>query len=397
MDNSKLINPFALGGVVTGKRFAGRSAEIERVRMIAQSGQHVYLFAPRRYGKTSLLREAFARLEQAGDLVVVWCDCLPSTDVQSLAIRLAEEVVRASHAGRAADWGKTIGSLFKRLRPALKIDSHGQATVSLEVGPNAPALPNLEDALSAVEQLAIKQGKPLVLVLDEFQQIAEWDKGHQTEAVMRTAIQNFHRVSCIFAGSERHLLQHMFSDRARPLFQLAAPFPLGRLSAAELSPWLTDRFRETGLDAPPEALDAIFAIAAGHPAATQFVGHYVWDAALISGSNRITAGVVQQGLAQALDASDTIYAGEYARLTAPQRQVLAALVAEPTKSITAAEYLRRHRLPAKSTVDVSAKTLLAKGYVEQEDGVYLISDPLFGHWIQRLYVVSASDFRSAPQ
>lgn len=390
MDKRNLLNPFVLGGVVTGKRFAGRNAEIERLRMIAQSGQDVYLFAPRRYGKTSLLKEAFAKPEEAGDLVVVWCDCLPSTDVASLAARLAEEVIRAARVSRAAEWAKHVGSLFKRLRPTLTIGSDGGASIRLEVAASQSSLPDLEDALAAVQRLARAKHKPVALVLDEFQQIAEWDKGHQTEAVIRTAIQQFDHVSCIFAGSERHLLQQMFNDRARPLFQLAGPFPLGRLPAGEFSPWLIERFKETGLDIHEDALAALFSICAGHPGATQFLGHYVWDAAVERGSKVVTAGVVEEGLAQALDASDTIYAGAYARLTNPQRQVLAAIATEPTRSITSADYLRRHRLPAKSTVSLSAKSLLMSGTVEQQDDVYMISDPLFGHWIRHLRVVAAS-------
>jgi hypothetical protein len=78
MNSRKYLNPFALGGVVTGKQFAGRSAEVARLRAIAEAGQHVFVFAPRRYGKTSLLREALETEAISRRLVLVWCDCLPT-------------------------------------------------------------------------------------------------------------------------------------------------------------------------------------------------------------------------------------------------------------------------------------------------------------------------------
>jgi uncharacterized protein len=391
MHERKMLNPFALGGVVTGKRFAGRRTEIGRLQSLAAAGQHVYLFAPRRYGKTSLLKEAFSRPEQEGRLVVVWCDCLPTTDPQGLALRLAEQVARAVRPSKIAEWAKAAASLFTRLRPTLKVGPEGETAITLEVAPTSEAaLPDLEDALAAVRRLAEVKGRPVVLVFDEFQQIAEWDKDHHAEAVARTSIQHFERVACVFAGSERHLLQQMFSDRARPLFKLAAPFPVGRLSREELAPWLEERFRDTGPGLDPDATQALLTIGAGHPGATQYLSHFVWELASARGASRVTTQVVNDALVQAVEAGDTIYGTTYARLTTAQRQVLAAIAGEPTSSPTAAPYLRRHRLPSKSTVNQAVGSLTEKGDLERQDGTYLVSDPLFGVWVRRLHVVSLS-------
>lgn len=390
MNQRNAFNPFVLGGVVTGKHFAGRASEIERLRSLALGGQHAYLFAPRRYGKTSLLKETLYNLQETNSLIVVWCDCLPTTDVQSLAMRLAEEVVHAARGGKLAEWGKTAGSLFKRLRPSVSVTSDGRVTVGLDMAPSQTPLPDLEDALAAVARLSAMKKQPIALVFDEFQQIAEWDKGHQTEAVVRTAIQHFSGVSCIFAGSERHLLQQMFSDRARPLFQLAAPFPIGRLSTEELSPWLKQRFGESGLRIDIDPLRMLVAIAAGHPGATQFLAHFVWETATAQSAPAITTELVQEALTRAVDAGDTIYGADYSRLTAAQRQVLAAFATEPTLAPTAAEYLRRHRLPSKSTVNQAVKSLVEKGHLEDDKAGYLVSDPLFAEWIRRLHVVTTS-------
>ncbi|MGH7675279.1 MAG: AAA family ATPase [Gemmatimonadales bacterium] len=391
MNQPNTLNPFVLGGVVTGKRFAGRTAEIERLRVLAAEAQHVYLFAPRRYGKTSLLREAFSQAQQERKLSLVWCDCLPTADPQGLASRLAAEVARAARRGKVAEWAKTAGSLFKRLRPVLKVGPEGRMEITIDLSPPGQgSLPDLEDALAAVDRLADMKRRPVVLVFDEFQQIAEWDKGYQIEAILRTAIQQFERVACVFAGSERHLLQLMFSDRARPLFKLAAPFPLRRLSREELAPWLEERFRETGYQLQADATEALLSIGAGHPWATQYLGHFVWETAMAHGGRSVTAQVVNDGLTQALEAGDTIYATDYARLTSPQRQVLAAIGAEPTKSPTAAAYLRQHRLPSKSTVSQSVRSLSEKGYLEVQEGPYFVSDPVFGEWVRRQQSVFAS-------
>ena len=62
-------------------------------------------------------------------------------------------------------------------------------SATVELGPpGSKGSADLEDALEAVAALAT--GKPVAVVFDEFQQIAEWDPEHRTEAVIRTAIQH---------------------------------------------------------------------------------------------------------------------------------------------------------------------------------------------------------------
>lgn len=384
MDRRNALNPFVLGGVVTGSRFAGRAAEIERLRTLAAQGQHAYLFAPRRYGKTSLLRESFGHATQAHRVTLVWCDCLPSVDPRGLAVRVGEGVTLATRRGKPAEWIKAAASLFKRLRPTLRVGAEGDVQVTLEMAATASGpLPDLEDALTAVQRLAERERRPVVLVFDEFQQVAEWDGLHQTEAVIRTAVQQSRNLACVFAGSQRHLLQQMFSDRARPLFKLAAPFPLSRLTRDELRPWLVERFADAGHGLDDEAAEAILRTAAGHPWATQYLAHFVWESSVVQSARQVTAQIVSDGLGEALWASDTVYAADYSALTVAQRRVLAAIAAEPTASPTAAAFLARYTLPAKSTASQALRSLLKKGHLEKQGDTYLVSDPLFAEWIRR--------------
>jgi hypothetical protein len=57
-------NPFRFGAIVTGKSFADRDDEIHQLVAAFSNSQNVILSSPRRYGKTSLLLETFARLRR---------------------------------------------------------------------------------------------------------------------------------------------------------------------------------------------------------------------------------------------------------------------------------------------------------------------------------------------
>ena len=55
-------NPFVYGEVVPAEAFVDREAERDRLITDLASGQKVFLISPRRYGKSSLVRQAFAAL-----------------------------------------------------------------------------------------------------------------------------------------------------------------------------------------------------------------------------------------------------------------------------------------------------------------------------------------------
>lgn len=382
MNRHNLRNPFTLGGVARGKQFAGRRDEIARLRALARDGQRTFLFAPRRYGKTSLLREAFEPEVHADRLLLLWCDCLVTGDADSLARRIAEPVVRATACKGLTQWARAAGALFKRLRPTLSVGPDGDVRVSIDLAESGGAF-GVEDALGAAGHLADARGRPAVFVFDEFQEIGAWDANHRTEAAIRTVIQNQAGVAYVFAGSEQHLLEAMFGTRERPLFKLAVPFPLDRLSDDELRPWLEARFGETGVECEPAALDALIELGAGHPWASQYLAHFVWNEAFTRGHSRVTRGIVYDGLAVALQVADTVYDRDFATLTHPQRRVLMAIATETTCSPTAVSYLRGHRLPAKSTVSQALRSLVRLGFVERKRDRYRVGDPLFGTWVRR--------------
>src|SRR5688572_28432131 len=63
-------NPFVYGEVVPGAAFTDREDELARLIGDLGAGQKVFLISPRRYGKSSLVRQALAALSRRGALTV---------------------------------------------------------------------------------------------------------------------------------------------------------------------------------------------------------------------------------------------------------------------------------------------------------------------------------------
>src|SRR6476661_6610537 len=72
-------NPFRYGDVVSGTQFTDRRAEIAALRADVESGQNVVVIAPRRTGKSSLMRACVEELRGSGVLVAE-CDLFAAPD-----------------------------------------------------------------------------------------------------------------------------------------------------------------------------------------------------------------------------------------------------------------------------------------------------------------------------
>ena len=63
-------NPFVYGEVVPGASFVDRETELDRLIGDLAAGQKVFLISPRRYGKSSLIRQALNALTRRNVLTV---------------------------------------------------------------------------------------------------------------------------------------------------------------------------------------------------------------------------------------------------------------------------------------------------------------------------------------
>ena len=86
-----MSNPFKYGPIALDESFTDRDAEVAELSADALNGQDVVIFAPRRYGKTSLVHRVAQRLATRRALVAevnLWF----TPTKEKLAGRLAREV-----------------------------------------------------------------------------------------------------------------------------------------------------------------------------------------------------------------------------------------------------------------------------------------------------------------
>ncbi len=119
MSNRKSLNPFSLGIISPEQEFCNREREIEELTRHALNCTHVVLFSPRRYGKTSLVRQVTARLSTQG-YFPVYVDCFSVITKEDLIQKITSAVIASM--GKNVVEGDLLQNtvkVFKRIIPSL--------------------------------------------------------------------------------------------------------------------------------------------------------------------------------------------------------------------------------------------------------------------------------------
>jgi uncharacterized protein len=372
-------NPFRYGALALDDVFTDRKAEIRELETDIRNGQDVVLFAPRRYGKSSLVWRVAQRLVRKR-ILVAQVDLMTTPTKERLAEKLAATIYEdvASPLFRAKERLRVFQSL--RIQPTVNVNpADGTLTFGFGAG-LAPADldETLERLLQLPGQLAAERERQTVLILDEFQEVVDIDRN--LPKLMRAVFQQQPEVAHVYLGSKRQMMQRIFSDENEPFWRSAKQMELGVIAPSEFEGYIEERFEATGRTIEPAALERVLALTGGHPYATQELCYFLWQR--VPGGASAAGESVDEALADVLRSEHAHFTLIWGRASSAQRSLLHALAREPGHPLSAA-YRRRFALPGPSTVQKALQALEREELIAREGGHAKISEPFLAEWIVR--------------
>jgi len=376
-------NPFVYGEIVPKSAFVDREAERDRLVTDLADCQKVFLISPRRYGKSSLVRQALGALSKQSVITLE-----VTVSAFSSYVAFLEGYTRAlasldSRSERARSW---IRDFFRGVKPELRVEagaSGGGLTVSFpSVRTQRDAARLAEEVFALPARIAARLECTLAIALDEFQAIASYNGG-SVEQALRAAVQQQRRVGYVFSGSEPSLMEQMIGPR-RPFYKAGPVMRLGRIPPDVFSAFIEEKFRKSGFN-PEEGFGAAIIDLSGNlPYDVQRLAHETWDDV----SSRRKRGVgledLHATLHRLLAEQDTIFEAVWQRLTLAQRAALRAVVLERGAGVLSADVRERHRLGGASSVQKALEALQREDIVTREDdGTYAVVDSLMREWVAR--------------
>jgi hypothetical protein len=380
--NKEATNPFTFGDLALDEAFTDREDEIRELVADMRNGQNVLVYAPRRYGKSSLVLRA-AQEAMRRKALVGYCDLMMTPTKERLAAALAKTIYAdiASPVGQAFE---RAAELFRslRVRPSIEVDpGDGSLRFTFQVGRRRADIDDtIERLLELVGELAAERKRRVVIVFDEFQEIIALDRRFPN--LLRAVFQAQPEVSHVYLGSKRHLLERIFNDRNEPFWRSAKQLEIGPIAPATFEPFLRDRFAATGKGIRDEGLQLLLEVTGGHPYGTQELAYFVWE--LVPTGGEASATDVEDGLARVVRSEHNHFAQLWDDAPRAQRLVLLALADEPTRSVYSADYHERHELPATPTLQTALGALVRKEIVGRgAEREYRIIEPFLTEWLLR--------------
>ena len=376
-------NPFVYGEVVTSGAFADRDAERARLGRDLAAGQKVFLISPRRYGKSSLVRDVLRGLARQRILTVEVTVASSSSYVGFLESYARALVAADTPAGRLRRWA---GELLQAVRPELRFDSDQAGTSRFAVA--FPAVRTARDTARLASEvfalpgrIAAARKQRMAIALDEFQAIQSFNGG-RVEHALRAAVQDQRAVGYVFAGSEPSLMERMLGPR-RPFYKAGPVMRLEKIGKVTFADWIEERFSASGMRPEPGLGEAIIDLAANVPYDVQRLAHETWDDVKAGGRKAAGLDDLHLTLTRLLGEQHTVFEESWQRLTLAQRAVLRALVLENGTELLSADVRARHRLPVASSVQSALAALVRQDIIMKEGGRYVASDSLYREWVAR--------------
>jgi hypothetical protein len=364
-------NPFVYSRPVAPEDVIDREHETEELLGLAVGGHYVRLYAPRKFGKTSLLGKVLRDGEREG-LVPVLVDLYGVLSIADVTVRIE----RAYAAQLKGSLRSRIDAFLKSTGLGLSLGAFG-VSATLHTEPRSDPLPALHALLDLPLRLEAGGGFRALVVFDEFQDVG---KVHDLDAILRSHLQYQGEVaSYVFSGSEPGMMRQLFERKDRPLYGSAVPVRLERLRDEDIAPYVVRRFAETGREVG-DALGPLLRTALGHPQRAIHLAHRLW--AEVAEGEPATFGDWERAHAAALLELQPEFDAHWRALATSEQKALRAVIAgqgSPFKG----DVLRRLALD-KTTAHNAVQRLIAAADIEVVERRHVVIDPLFAEWVGAL-------------
>ena len=371
-------NPFVYGEVVPRAAFVGREEELGRLAGDLADGQKIFLISPRRYGKSSLISQAFATL---GRRKITTLEITVSSFSSYVAFLEGYTRALATLDGSSPNrsW---LSSLFTSFTPELRTEPGGLAVSFPTVRTARDAAKLGAEVFALPARIAARLKRRIAIAMDEFQAVESYE-GAGVEETLRAAVQQQRQVGYVFAGSEPSLMEQMVSPR-RPFYKAGPVLRLGRIDPDVFARFVDERFRKSGFSPEAGLGGAIVDVGGNLPYDVQRLAHETWDDVSTARKRRVGVEDVHATLRRLLAEQEVFFETLWQRLTLAQRAVLRAVVLERGAAILGADTRARYRLGGASSVQASLAALQRLDVVAREDdGRYAVVDSLMREWVAR--------------
>jgi len=372
----KNISPFRFGQVVDSNDFTNRQQEISLFEHNLFSGNNLIIMSPRRYGKSSLVKQFV--FKNAGNEDVIHCmvDLFSVQNEEEFYEVFSRELIKAS-SGKLDEWLSNAKTFFSQLIPRISIgtDPLNDFSVSFDV---KEIKKHRTEVLQLPETIAQKKNKRVIVYLDEFQNIGTFDNSIEFQRLLRSVWQMHKNVSYCIYGSKRHMMREIFEQTDRPFYRFGSQFVLGRINTPHWEKFILDKFEQTNKIISQKLVNEIITRMSNHPHYVQQMAHFVWA---FSG-DKVTEDVIDYALEFMLNSNSAFFVKIIEELSKTQVNLL-KVISEGEVQLTSARIMQQYNIGTPRNITKNRNILEGKDIIDTTGNKILFIDPLFEIWFRK--------------
>jgi AAA+ ATPase superfamily predicted ATPase len=251
---------FQSGSPVKGKDFIDRKKHLPLFKSYLDQNQHIMIKAPRRFGKTSLVKHIF---EYEKSYEFIYIDIRLHHTLDSLSNHILDKAysfVKIENFIRQSK--SSLLNLLKSIK-TISIPDLAEVTIDMISKPSDP-IELFIHALDVVEKIAQSKAINIKVVFDEFQDITNlYDK--KILETLRSIAQHHENITYIFLGSIESIMTEIFESKASPFFHFASVIQLEGLDIDELYSYTIEQFDQTNISYDKDVIYQTIKFLKGHP------------------------------------------------------------------------------------------------------------------------------------
>jgi AAA+ ATPase superfamily predicted ATPase len=365
------MNPFLLKGYLP-KYFCDRREETTKLINAADNQQDVTLYAYRRLGKSALIHHVFYHLRKS--YTCIYVDIWGTTSIAEFTREMANAVVRSAIFSKRST-SKKLMDFIKALGASFSIGMDGLPSIDIIYNEKNQPFSSIEEIFKLLNQLP----DPIIIAIDEFQEIKKYPHNAPFEAKLRVFVQQSQRIRFIFSGSEHHLLNDIFNSYNKPFYQSTRTLSLGKIQKDTYMKFILNHFSSRRKKIEPTIIEHILNITYGHTYYVQALCNYLFSQ---SGLPKNIAAF-EKMYRDFLMEKSVFYSELPERLTLPQFSCVKAFARKGLiSSPTSGEFINASKVKSASSMQRIIHSLLDKQLIIKDEGGYRLYDVFLEHYLK---------------
>ena len=366
--------PFIYGKFVEGDNFTDRITETHRLKKDFENGVNVIIISPRRMGKTSLVKKVQREIDDSV-VKVVYMDIYDCRSEYDFYNKFAASLLKQT-ANRSEQIIENVKNFLVRLTPKIAFSNDTINDVSISLG-ITPQNYSPEEILELPQIISRKIQKHIVVCIDEFQQIGEFQDSLSVQKRMRSVWQLQNNVSYCLFGSKKHLLSELFKSKRMPFYQFGDTIYLAPIPTQDWVTFIRSKFKDAGMSITEKQAESICSLVRNH---SSYVQQLSWNV-MLNTERTVTQESIDNALDDLINQNSELFIQQISGLTSYQLNFLKAIKKGVRKDFTSKDVLENYNLGSKSNITRLINVLVSKELIEKQGENYIISDPILELWL----------------